>query len=203
MTPEKRKARNRRLPPTTAPQPSDYDSDLPAISPPSNPFPPSTPRTNQQLNLSVIRRHLPTTVSILSIAPYAVIYTFSPAISQWEKSGIEGTLFTCVQTPDPSTGGERYSVVVLNRKGLNDFICPLEGEVDFEAGYIILRSKDEAGVDCVWGIWIFEEEEGSTRGMREENARIIRECAARVGQREDWGNGARRNEEDEQGTGGW
>lgn len=108
-----------------------------------------------------------------------------------------------MQTPDPSTGGERYSVVVLNRKGLNDFICPLEGEVDFEAGYIILRSKDEAGVDCVWGIWIFEEEEGSTRGMREENARIIRECAARVGQREDWGNGARRNEEDEQGTGGW
>lgn len=74
-------------------------------------------------------------------------------------------------------------MVVLNRKGLNDFICPLEGDVDFEAGYIILKggqAGDEEDGEKIWGIWIFEEEEGSTRGMREVNAGIIVECATRA-----------------------
>lgn len=79
-------------------------------------------------------------------------------------------------------GGEKYSVVVLNRKGLNDFICPLSGDIDYEAGYIILRStSDEAGEENIWGLWIFEEDEGSsTAGMREVNAKIIQDCAARA-----------------------
>lgn len=75
-------------------------------------------------------------------------------------------------------------MVVLNRKGLNDFVCPLEGDVDFEAGYIILRGGTEDGEGeggRIWGIWIFEEEEGSTRGIREVNAGIMVECAARAG----------------------
>lgn len=73
-------------------------------------------------------------------------------------------------------------MVVLNRKGLNDFICPLSGDIDFEAGYIILRSpRDEDGEENIWGLWIFEEDEGSsTAGMREVNAKIIRDCAARA-----------------------
>ena len=73
-------------------------------------------------------------------------------------------------------------MVVLNRKGLNDFICPLSGDIDYEAGYTILRSTSEEGrEENIWGLWIFEEEEGSsTAGMREVNAKIIQECAARA-----------------------
>lgn len=110
MTPEKRKARNRHSHLASTPQPTDYDSDPPAIAIPSKPHPStttSTTRTNPQLNLSVLQRHLPSTTSILLIAPYAVIYTFIPDTSSWEKSGIEGTLFICAQTPRPDTGGRR------------------------------------------------------------------------------------------------
>ncbi|KAL8771453.1 MAG: hypothetical protein Q9209_003121 [Squamulea sp. 1 TL-2023] len=180
MTPKNPKTHQRHT--STHLQPSDqYDSDVPL--PPTNDIPPQ--RTNAELNLSVLQRHLPSTTAIVSIAPYAVVYIFAsnpqtgPA---WEKSGIEGTLFVCRQTPDAQTGAERYSVVVLNRKGLNDYICPLTGDVDFEAGYIILHSTDNEGAEeNIWGLWIFEEDEGSsTAGMREVNAKIIRECAARA-----------------------
>ncbi|KAL8760952.1 MAG: hypothetical protein Q9184_002894 [Pyrenodesmia sp. 2 TL-2023] len=193
MTPKK--TLNRRSHPLPHARPSSPDSDH-AI-PQSSKTPIS--RTNQALNLSVLRRHLPSTTALISLAPYAVIYTFSAATSTWEKSGIEGTLFICAQTPLASTNPmstnplsttaprERYSVVVLNRKGLRDFVCPLRGDVDFEAGYIILRGMEgdaEGGEETegqrIWGIWIFEEEEGSTRGIREANARIVRECAARA-----------------------
>ncbi|KAL8926682.1 MAG: hypothetical protein Q9208_002756 [Pyrenodesmia sp. 3 TL-2023] len=197
MTPKK--ALNRRSHPLPPPRPSSPDSDH-HPNPRSSKTP--TSRTNQALNLSVLRRHLPSTTALLSVAPYAVIYTFSASTSSWEKSGIEGTLFICAQTPqtpdplstNPAPPRERYSVVVLNRKGLRDFVCPLRGDVDFEAGYIILRGgaagdaeggegEGEEG-EKIWGIWIFEEEEGSTRGIRDANARIVRECAARAAGRE-------------------
>ncbi|KAL8926101.1 MAG: hypothetical protein Q9172_001929 [Xanthocarpia lactea] len=163
-------------------QPSDqYDSDVPL--PPAQDIPPQ--RTNAELNLSVLQRHLPSITTIISIAPYAVVYIFTSTLQNgpaWEKSGIEGTLFVCQQTPDERDGTERYSVVVLNRKGLNDFICPLSGDIDFEAGYIILHSTNtEEGEENIWGLWIFEEDEGSsTAGMREANAKIIQNCAARA-----------------------
>ncbi|KAI4219775.1 MAG: hypothetical protein L6R36_008084 [Xanthoria steineri] len=180
MTPKKPKTHQRHQ--SAHLQPSDqYDSDVPL--PPPQDVPPQ--RTNAELNLSVLQRHLPSTTSIISIAPYAVVYIFTSAPQNgpvWEKSGIEGTLFVCQQTIAPMDGTERYSVVVLNRKGLNDFICPLSGDIDYEAGYIILRSSsEEGGEENIWGLWIFEEEEGSsTAGMREVNAKIIQECAARA-----------------------
>ncbi|KAI4110381.1 MAG: hypothetical protein LQ345_007010, partial [Seirophora villosa] len=153
MTPKKSKHRPSHQ--NALPRPSSPDGPSPATS---------SLRTNPALNLSVLRRHVPTTTSILFIAPYAVIYTFSASSSSWEKSGIEGTLFVCAQTPQPTaaTGNsERYSVVVLNRKGLNDFVCPLQGDVDYEQGYVILRGREEGGDgEKVWGIWVFEEEEG-------------------------------------------
>lgn len=69
--------------------------------------------------------------------------------------------------------------MVLNRKGLNDFICELQGEVDFEGGYVILNTGERE----VNGIWIFEEEEGSTRGVREECVRVLRGCVGVGGEK--------------------
>ncbi|KAL8682907.1 MAG: hypothetical protein Q9186_001070 [Xanthomendoza sp. 1 TL-2023] len=181
MTPRNPRTHQRTL--SAQIQPSDqYDSDIP-FPPPFDTIPPQ--RTNAELNLSVLQRHLPSTTSIVSIAPYAVVYVFTSTPQNgaaWEKSGIEGTLFVCRQKPESGNGGgERYSVVVLNRKGLNDFICPLSGDIDFEAGYIILRSTKN-NEESIWGLWIFEEDEGSsTAGMREVNAKIIRDCATKAG----------------------
>ncbi|KAL2812576.1 hypothetical protein BJX63DRAFT_239552 [Aspergillus granulosus] len=188
------------------PQPSDYDSDFQTYlsdvqqdqSIPSAPL-----RTNEELNLSVLQRHNPAVNSIQSLAPFSVIYTFSPSTRQWEKTGVEGTLFVCQLVPG-SLGEERYSVFVLNRKGLNNFDLLLtDGEnVEITEEFIILKSDSDAesrsspptgqpeakngransGVH-IYGLWVFSEPPpSSTAETRNINAQVIRECASLAGQ---------------------
>ena len=157
-------------------QPSDYESDLNCVS---DAPPPPPARTNAELNLSVIRRHDPAITSILSIAPYAVVYIFSPASQQWEKSGIEGTLFVCQLSPS-ELGAERYSVVVLNRRSLDNLrVELLDGsDVEITDDYVILQSSDDDGDPQVYGLWIFSEPPpSSTANSRAINAQIIQERA--------------------------
>ncbi|KAL4967539.1 Dcp1 family protein [Aspergillus stella-maris] len=150
------------------------------------------PRTNEELNLSVLQRHNPAVRSIQSIAPFAVVYTFSPTTRQWEKTGVEGTLFVC-QLEAGGLGEERYSVFVLNRRGLNNFDLPLtDGEnVEITEEYIILKSdlnpdssSTRATSDIrIYGLWVFSEPPpSSTAETRNINAQVIRECASIAGQ---------------------
>ncbi|MCJ1469217.1 hypothetical protein MMC07_007850 [Pseudocyphellaria aurata] len=179
MTPRKAKLR---APQPHVRQPSDYESDLNATAL-LDTLPPPPLRSNAELNLSVLTRHEPLATSILFIAPYAVVYKFSPATEQWEKCGIEGTLFVC-QLSSHSAGGERYSVIVLNRRGLNNFKLELlEGDrVEETEEYIILEDRDEQSNVGVYGLWIFSEPEpSSTEGTRERVATVIKDCAARAG----------------------
>ena len=151
------------------------------------------PHTNTTLNLSVLRRHNPSTHAILSIAPYAVVYHFSSTSQSWEKLGIEGTLFVCSLYPAYPSGPERYNVTVLNRRGLENFTTELLDGRDVEVTdeYVILSvgktDGDEEGEGegekerekgKVYGLWIFSEPEpSSTSQARAINARVIMECA--------------------------
>ena len=163
--------------PSYNPQPSDNELEY---SLPTNP--PTV--TDDDLNLSVLRRHLPSTTSIAFLAPYAVIYIYSTATNGWEKNGIEGTLFVV------ELQNEKYAVLVLNRRGLNNFTLPLKSAEDVEITqeYVILEGIEGDGLRSgnvgekkVYGIWIFEEEQGSTRGVREACGRCIVECAEKAG----------------------
>ncbi|QKD48823.1 uncharacterized protein FOBCDRAFT_287696 [Fusarium oxysporum Fo47] len=119
-----RKARHSRQPSNRIPAVSDYESDAAAIH---ADYAPPPPRTNTELNLSVLQRYLPSIHTILSIAANAVIYTFNSASESWEKSGVEGTMFVCAQSPLPEDPGQRprACVFVLNRRGLDNVIVDL------------------------------------------------------------------------------
>jgi hypothetical protein len=163
---------------------------------PQQPSPPPAPPqaaepsklTNEELNISVLRRHNPAVTSILSLAPYVVVYTFNPATTQWEKNGIEGTMFIC-QLTQGSLGEERYSVFVLNRRGLNNFdILLTDGEnVQITDEFVILKSEKEEHekeekADEIIGLWIFSEPPpNSTAETRKINAEVIKECATHAG----------------------
>ncbi|KAG9670114.1 PH domain-like protein, partial [Aureobasidium melanogenum] len=166
--------------------PSDYDTDTAYATDAMTSLPPPAPipaRTNEELNLSVLQRHDPSVHQILSVAPFAVVYTFNPASSSWEKQGTEGTLFVCSLLP--SVGGpqiERYSCIVLNRRGLENFSSELFSaeSVQVTDDYVILQVEGEDGSANIYGLWIFAEEGGSTVQTRVVNALIIQECAKRA-----------------------
>lgn len=76
-------------------------------------------------------------------------------------------------------------MVVLNRRGLENFVVQLRNSegVDVTGEYIILQGDKEGEVEegeKVHGLWIFEEEEGSTRGVRRACGEAILQCAERA-----------------------
>lgn len=168
------------------PQASDYESDnaayLSDLPPPHAP----EPRTNDELNLSVLKRHNPEISTILSIAPYAVIYEFSPHPEpSWNKSGVEGSLFICQLVPGSQLDEDRYTALVLNRRGLENFEAELREAdntgVEITDEYVIV-SLMEDGVQRIFGIFIFSEGPGSsTEKTRTLNADLMKQCAIQAG----------------------
>lgn len=168
------------------PHASDYESDNPAYisDVPVSRAPEA--RTNDELNLTVLKRHNPEISSILSIAPYAVIYEFNPHPEPtWNKSGIEGSLFICQLTAGSQLGEDRYSAVVLNRRGMENFDAELREAdntgVEVTDDYVII-SLMEGGVQKIFGIFIFSEGPGtSTEKTRILNAELMKQCAIQAG----------------------
>ena len=175
MTPRKARHTQNQL---SVNQPSDYESDANYLS--DIPPPPPT-RTDDELNLLVMKRHNPAVISLEYIAPYAVVYIFSTEIQQWEKNGIEGTAFLCRLAANEHRS-ERYSVTVLNRRGLNNFQVELLSSADVEVTpeFIILQSEMD-GVPLVYGLWIFTEPPpSSTAHHKDTIAQKIESCAERA-----------------------
>ncbi|EFW23036.1 hypothetical protein D8B26_006570 [Coccidioides posadasii str. Silveira] len=158
-----------------------------AVSPPT--------RSNEELNVTVVRRYNPSISTILSLAQFAVVYIFSATTQTWEKLGIEGTLFVCQRTKG-DLGEERYSVMVLNRRGMDNFEARLENgdDVEITDEYVILKVDDDKGregairaangrTSMIYGLWIFSEPApSSTAETRTLNAQMIKECAVHGGE---------------------
>lgn len=140
-------------------------------------------RSIDELNIVVLRRYLPDIQRIVSIAPFAVVYIFSPETQQWEKSGVEGTLFVCQLAGEQHP---RYNAVILNRKSLDNFITELVSADDVEITdeYVILQVLGGDGTPRIFGLWIYSEEEKSPT-TREIVAMAIQECAFRAQQGKD------------------
>lgn len=172
-----RKARHNRQPSNKIPAISDYESDAIGYSTTHNDYAPPPPRTNTELNLSVLQRYLPSIHTILSIAANAVIYTFDSATESWNKSGVEGTMFVCAQSPLPEDPGQRARacVFILNRRGMDNVIVDLarvaHAEISGELLIMKVEGEWQEG-DKVLGIWIHNDQEET----REVNGAIIQEA---------------------------
>lgn len=169
MTPQKQRQRKpHQLGPRPLIKASDYESDAineqqaEAIAATG---PPPLRRTNTDLNLTVIRRYIPNVRSITYIAASAVLYSFNPTSGGWDKMAIEGTLFiTSDHDIDVETGNEVFTVLVLNRRGMNNFIVEIGDLMDVEVtkDVLIVGIKGEEGEEArkVRGIWIHEDKDG-------------------------------------------
>ena len=170
MTP--RKARQRHHNTSAQPVPaailtSDYDSE--AFYEPNLPT-----RSNTELNLAVLRRYRPSIQTILSIAPSAQIYTYSPSTTSWLKTDTEGTLFVCQLSPAGPAGLVNYCIVVLNRRGLENLILDLNTienvEITDEFLMVGMQGEGEEGMKML-GFFIHADKSDT----REVNCRLIRD----------------------------
>ncbi|KEY64893.1 hypothetical protein S7711_03886 [Stachybotrys chartarum IBT 7711] len=167
-----RKPRHTRQPSNRIPAISDYESDAVAMQPAYEPPP---LRTNTELNLSVLQRYLPSISSILSIAANAVIYTFSHATQEWDKTGVEGTMFVSAQLPLPGEEQRpRACVFVLNRRGLDNVIVDLAtvSHAVLDGELIIFKLEGQRGEEeKVLGVWIHNDRDDT----RDANWTVIEE----------------------------
>ncbi|KAJ5322773.1 Dcp1-like decapping [Penicillium brevicompactum] len=186
---------------------TDYESDAAYYSDmPQQPAP--ALRSNEELNLSVIRRHKPSVVNILSLAHYVVVYIINPSTNQWEKNGVEGSLFVCQETQG-ELGEHRYTAFVLNRRGPTNFDLPLtNGEnVEITDEFVIIKADNPAEGETgahgaaeprhppnaptnqesadnlrIYGLWIYcEPPPNSSADNRTINAKMIEDCAVHAG----------------------
>lgn len=179
MPPKKRSTRAAQLQPQ--PAVSDYYDETDTATFTDNAaahMAPPPSRTNTELNLIVLQRYCPDVERIEQIAPFAVVYSFSPETQGWEKIGTEGTLFVCQLA---GTSHTRYSVIILNRKSLDNFIVELVSaeNVEITDSYVILQTPGEDGVEQIYGLWIFSEE-NTQPTTQEMVAMKIQECALRA-----------------------
>ncbi|KAI1339457.1 hypothetical protein F5Y15DRAFT_73488 [Xylariaceae sp. FL0016] len=157
---------------------SDYESDTAhymASHPQKSPASLAV-RTNTELNMSVLKRYLPSITSILSIAANAVIYTFQPP-AEWKTSSLQGTMFVCTHAVQEQDGNvsENVCLFVLNRKGPQNYILDLK-KVDhfeyFEADKLMVfkfedsfsprevpLENEEIATPHVVGMWAYAEDE--------------------------------------------
>ena len=142
---------------------------------------PPTDRTPEELNLSVLRRHDNTVVALAYVAPYVVVYTFSPDSQGWEKSGVEGTAFICRLSPTAELPS-RYAVMILNRRGLDNFRLEITGGASVEvADDIVIFQSEATGTMQIHGFWVYSEPSpSSTSQHREGFANTIRQCSEEV-----------------------
>ncbi|PVI07677.1 PH domain-like protein [Periconia macrospinosa] len=171
MAPNRSKARAQQ--PQPPPNPPDYGPDVPTNMDAT--FLP--PRSNEELNLSVIRRHYPEVIAVHYVVSYAALYIYGLDPPGWERTGTEGSLFVCQLAPSLQ-GVERFSVIMLNRKGLENFTMEIKSPDDIEFGEFIMMQSDQ---NQVYGLWIMNDPPpSSTANARTELQERLEELAKRA-----------------------
>ncbi|GME38201.1 Decapping enzyme [Neofusicoccum parvum] len=171
MAPAKNKGRS------AVPQ-SDYDTDYYAANEILT-IPVPAKRTNEQLNFAVLQRHYPELTSIVHVASFCVVYTFSTKTHGWDKNGIEGTLFVCQLAPVNDIS--RFAAIVLNRRSMDTFFLELKTAEDVELtdDFIICQDRSTTTDYNIHGLWIFSEPApSSTARARELTGEMIKSCAS-------------------------
>lgn len=180
MPPKRKSARTAQLQPQATQ--SDYDTDtanntdnqpMAVVSPPPV-------RSNEELNLLVLRRWCPDIQGIIAIAPFAVLYNFSPETQNWEKSETQGSLFVCQLS---GALYPRYRVIILNRKGPENFHLDLVSTENIEVTeeYVIVQILEDDNTPLIYGLWIFSDGDSSP-DTREIISKTIMDCATRAEQ---------------------
>lgn len=126
-------------------------------------------RSNNEINMTVLKRYVPAVTRIHSIASQAVLYTLdsSTEAAGFEKANMEGPLFTC-----QLNGNELDNCVfILNRKTTDNFKLDMSRVTNFElqGEMLYIQSTGSGGEPQIWGLYIHD----STDNRRETHTNTI------------------------------
>lgn len=101
------------------------------------------------INLSVLKRHDSSITNIIESSSHVVVYNFEEKLKEWQKKGIEGTMFIFNRNKEPSLG-----FFVMNRLGLENLMVFITADMEIEISgdFVIYKTAD----DNVNGLWIYE-----------------------------------------------
>lgn len=137
---------------------SDYESDTASYmaAHAALPNPALAQRSNDEINMTVLRRYIPSLTHIYSIASNAVVYTYDSTsdAAGFEKANIEGPLFTC----QLNSNEVQNSVFILNRKSTDNLRLDLATVTNFEQSgdMLYIETMGSNGEPKVWGLYIHD-----------------------------------------------
>ncbi|KAF2744442.1 PH domain-like protein [Sporormia fimetaria CBS 119925] len=158
----------------------DTQTQLPGAATAGPAIPGCTTDKLTELNNKVLRRHYPEVRTIRHITKFAKLYVMKEGSEVWDTApdgGVEGSLFVCELEPLP-TCTERFALVILNRRGLNNFhweITCSEDDIAVEGNVINIRAES---VQKIFGLWIWEHNKEAVHNAAEE----LLDCAYRAEQ---------------------
>jgi predicted RNA-binding protein len=102
-----------------------------------------------------------------------VIYNFLPTEQTWEKAELDGTLFVCQLEPSQVSGKERYCIIILNKRGLDNMIVDMADVTYVEkAEELLILRWINGEEEKVQGVFFHLDKDDT----REVNCRLITEC---------------------------
>ncbi|KAI9594686.1 hypothetical protein BDF19DRAFT_386111 [Syncephalis fuscata] len=123
-------------------------------TPPTPALPPPPPSNvasvRTAVNLSVLKRHIPSVKYIVDSASHAVLYEFEPETREWTKKNVEGAMFIFERYENTPS----FGFFILNRLGLDNALAYLEP-------HLVLHQTDEyimyrSGAAPIYGLWIYD-----------------------------------------------
>ncbi|KAJ1679650.1 hypothetical protein EV182_001615 [Spiromyces aspiralis] len=111
-------------------------------------------RAQLEQNFRVLRRHHNDLLGIVDFTNHAVLYRYAHDSGDWEKEGIEGTLFVLEFS---CSANQSFALKIMNRLTPDDYLEVLtpSHNIHFVDEYIIYQTAN----DCIMGLWIYQEKD--------------------------------------------
>lgn len=169
---------------------SDYESDAGSWLNPSTFQDPAQStaggRTIGDMNLAVLKRHLPTVQSYISMSHNTTVYEWDTDNETWGESAYKGPLFVCDLHPDTDTDTghrvPRACIFVINRLSLDNLVLNLANvtmcrQNDDVSQLIELSAVASSGESVNWGLFIDQESLAGTWPAIQDRWNAVRKTA--------------------------
>lgn len=141
------------------------------------------PRTIGDMNLDVLKRHLPSIQSYICMSHNTTVYEWDQENDTWGEAAFKGPLFVCDQDPSihPQTGQlvSRACIFLVNRLSLENLVLDMANisvcqQNDDVKQLIELSAIAPSGASVNWGLFIDQDSLDGTWGAIQNRWKVVK-----------------------------